>query len=92
MSKPESKSYIPKPCLIYGHYTLADGSIIYPSGSKSREVKPGKFFVWVHDGWVIDSQSRRVPDGHVLLDRSGIRYFDSPGEATAAAIREKASK
>ena len=83
---------LPRPCLIYGHYTLPDGSIIYPSGSKVRAVRPDHFFAWRWDGWTTDGQGRRAPDGHVLFGQHGIQYFRSPEEAAAAVLREKASK
>lgn len=63
----------------FGTYILPDGSRIYPSGSKSLPVYPGKYFVWLKTGETMAGNGKnKVSVGRILLTKSGIRYFDDP--------------
>jgi len=85
---------LPVPNPRYGHYTLSDGSRIYPSGR--CHTTPGLWFAWRYQGVekrpVHVRQSATayclVPVGSVLMDRLGIRYFRSPEEALYALQQE----
>lgn len=66
----------------FGTYVLPDGSRIYPSGSKSIAVKPGKYFVWLKTGETFEGTGKRkVSVGRILLARDGPLYFDDPERA-----------
>lgn len=77
---------LPKPCSQYGHYVLEDGSRIYPSGSPSKPIRPGDWFLWVKESEMKTrhpggKQPVLVRTGSVIMDKAGIRYFISPAEA-----------
>jgi hypothetical protein len=67
---------------LYGHYALADGSRVYPSGRER-----GRYFAWVFEYTTVYSGGRRVAEGSVLMDRAGVRYFRTV-ECACRAIRE----
>ncbi len=92
---PSTKALkLPPPDPRYFHYTLGDGSRIYPSGVQYHDItKECCWFAWhctgKHESDEWDEAGKRrsvklVCDGEVLMDRRGIRYFDSPQEALAA--------
>ena len=66
---------LPAPCPQYGHYTLADGSRVYPSGSPDYPVCPGKWMAWLRGGDLLNVLGRPSPDGEFLLDKRGPCYF-----------------
>lgn len=53
-------------------FRLECGSMVHKS------CEPGKWFVWVLDGYRVDEDGHRVPDGHIPLTPTGILYFNTP--------------
>lgn len=72
----------------FGKYSLADGSVIYPSGSDYTDKKgntclmpdAGKFMLWVRTGQEV-IEGRTVLIGEFDMTLESIRYFPSPTKA-----------
>lgn len=79
---------LPKPDAQFGSYTLADGSVIYPSGkdferengSVVKMSDAGKFMLWVKTG-TNTVEGRKVDIGEFVMTKTGPRYFGTPLEA-----------
>lgn len=85
---------LPPPDPRYAHYTLSDGSRIYPSHCVYHDTtRQCCWFVWRCTGkreveeWDAKGKRRSISlvcDGEILMDRQGVRYFDTPQEALVA--------
>lgn len=69
----------------YGKYRLEGGSIIYPSGNNfEREgtpikaPNPGKFLLWICNGFETAADGHEIPKGDFVMDKSGLVYYNTP--------------
>lgn len=68
----------------HGHYTLSDGSRVYPSS-----IRPGYWIAWRYERHERGAAGVRYACGSILMDASGICYYRSPEAAAKAIGREK---
>ena len=70
---------LPRPDPEHHHYTLDDGSRIYPAGTRQ-----GKWLAWLCEGTETRPDGKARAIGSFLNDLNGLRYFDTVNDAAKA--------